>query len=64
MSLHLHVGEAQRIVAQLEESVTEAPEYSELDRARIGAALSDLAARLELVRIAVLEEDPERGPEG
>ena len=60
-ALGQHVGELQRLVGAFEADVGEAVHYSEDDRARIGAALSDLAVRVELIRLAVLDPASEDG---
>lgn len=60
MSLHLRVGELQRVVGQLEEDVAEQAYYALSDRTKLGAALSDLAVRIEVVRCALLDPEPEQ----
>jgi hypothetical protein len=57
-ALNLHVGELQRVVAQLEDTVAEAGEYPHETRFRLADALEDLTSRLELCRSAILEPDP------
>ena len=53
-TLGLHVGELQRVTAQLEADLDELVYYEVDQRESIALALSDLAVRLELVRISVL----------
>ena len=53
-ALGLHVGELQRVVAQLEEGLSELGHYDPEQRESIATALSDITVQLELARIAVL----------
>ena len=53
-TLGLHVGELQRVTAQLEADLAELGHYDAEQRASIAIALSDIAVRLELARISVL----------
>ena len=62
MSLNLHVGELQRVVAQVEADIGEAEHYPPQDRQALASALTDLACRLELARIAILDREPVEAP--
>lgn len=64
-TLGFHVGELQRVTAQLEADLDELAHYDSEQRASIAVALSDIAVRLELARIAVLggSENDEKHPE-
>lgn len=64
MSLTAAVTDAQRVTRQVEDRVDEAIEFSERERAVIGAELSDIACRLELCRLAVLDPEPDQAPRG
>ena len=63
MSIGLHVGELQRVTAQLEADLDEISHYETEQRESFANALSDLSVRFELARIAVLggsEENPDQ----
>lgn len=55
MSLSANLAELQRVARQLEDSLSEATEFSPGERQQIAAALSDVAVELELARLAVLD---------
>ncbi len=56
------VAELQRVTRQLEDELAEVEDYPGEDRRDAAAALSDVAVRLELARLAILEgEGPEVG---
>lgn len=60
-ALGLPIGEMQRVTTQLEEALSEAGHYGVHERADAAAALSDLAVRLELARLTVLDPGADEG---
>ena len=54
MTLSHRVAAIQATVQKLEDELVEIADYPEHDRAEAAMALSDLAVRLELVRLTVL----------
>jgi len=56
-TLNLHVGELQRVVAQLEDVIGEAAEHPPETRMRVADALDEVAARIELCRTTVAPDD-------
>jgi hypothetical protein len=62
MTLSHRIAEVQRTVAQLEDEAAEVADYPERTRTEAAMALSDLAVRLELVRLTMLSpgsDEPE-----
>ena len=60
-TLGLHIGELQRVTAQLEGDLDECVHYELDQRESIALALRDVVARLEIARISVIV-DSEDGP--
>ena len=63
-NLALHISEIQRVATQLEDALGEVDAYSPQQRAAAAGALTDLAIRLELARLVVLDPGGDRQVEG